>query len=245
MVITSTKNESLKLFRSLQTKKGRKESGLYSVEGVNILKSVPENFKAEMLFIRESDYEKLSFLEKTLNKEAALVSNKIFDSLCDTVTPIGAAACFGIPSEKPVSGDTVLLLCSLSDAGNVGTIIRTAAARGVNTILTYGDCADCYSPKAVRASMGGIFHTNIVKVNEKEIEELKKTYKLAALDMNGANINDFKKERKLIIAVGSEAHGLPQFIKETCDYILSIPMTDRMESLNAAVSASLALYLID
>ncbi len=244
MTITSTQNAKIKMLRALKTKKGRQQYGFFCIEGVNLLKDLPPNSGVTELFIRQSDYEKLMFIEKKLGLEAVLVADSVFDSVCDTVTPSGAIAYAAIPEYNEVEGNTVGLLCGIADSGNMGTIFRTAAARGIKTLLLYGDCVDVFSPKVIRAAMGGTFSVKAVHVDERKLDALLAEYTLVGLDAGGESIYQYKRENKLIIAVGSEAHGLPDSIRKRCAKILSLPMTEAVESLNAAVSMSIAMYML-
>lgn len=248
MIITSKQNEKIKLVRSLiKDGKERKERALFTAEGVNILKDLDGSAGAKFLLIRESCEKELSYLGERLKCETYGVSDEIFNGLCDTVTPCGAVAVFDIPRVRKTEGDTIIMLCGIADPGNAGAILRTACAKGIDTAILYGEgCADVYSPKAVRASMGGIFRINVLSIDYDGLCGLKKNgYKLLSLDADGKNIYEYTCAGKKIIAVGSEAHGIPAEVKKLSDAILSIPMKGKMESLNAAVSASVALYLIE
>ncbi|MDD4316731.1 MAG: RNA methyltransferase [Clostridia bacterium] len=244
MTINSTQNAKVKMLRALKTKKGRETYGCFCIEGVNLLKDLPSGTKVKELFIRQSDYAGLAFLEERLGLSAELIADGIFDSVCDTINPSGAIAYAEIPEYNNVEGSTVCLLCGISDAGNMGTIFRTAAARGIKTLLLYGDCVDVFSPKVIRAGMGGTFSVNAVAVDDGRLDGLLEEYTLVGLDAGGTPIYDHKRKEKTIIAVGSEAHGLPANIKMRCAEILSLPMTGAVESLNAAVSISIAMYLL-
>lgn len=242
MVITSTSNDKIKRLRSLyKDRKNRYLYGEYVAEGVTIAKDLDESVLAEV-FIKESRYEELKDLfpsEKTV-----VVKDAIFDAVADTRTPSGVIATIKIPENAEISGDKVIMLCGLSDAGNVGTIIRTACARGIKTVICV-DAADPFSPKAVRASMGGTVKTNIVITDYEKAFSLIDGYTLVALDMEGICIYDYKQAGKTVIAVGNEVHGIPECVKVRCDAKINIPMVkDGVESLNAAVSAGIAMYLL-
>lgn len=245
MIITSTHNAKIKMLRVLKTKKGRTEHGLFCIEGVNILKDLNSEMGIEELFIKESAYDRLSFLKEKLGCDMQIVNDKIFDSVCDTKTPNGAIATAKLPEKKIVEGNTIILLCGISDSGNMGTILRTAAARGISSALLYGDCVDVYSPKVIRAGMGAVFHVNATSISDNELEQLiSQDYTLIGLDSNGKSIYDYTRPNKIILAVGSEAHGLPHIIRDKCKDILSLPMEGNIESLNAAISISVALYIL-
>lgn len=246
MIINSINNSKIKRINALKTKKGRKEYGQFCIEGVNILKDLnPNKISIIELFISLSAYEKLKFLEEVLNRKATIVADAIFDRISDTKSPSGVLAIANLIVEnESISGDTIVLLDNISDAGNMGTILRTAVARNVETVLLYGDCVDVFSPKVVRASMGGLFNINIKKVNSCQLDKLLNEFSLIGLDVQGESIYNFKRNEKLILAVGNEAHGLSADIKDKCHKFVCLPMSDKIESLNAAISISVALFMI-
>ncbi|MCI5790476.1 MAG: RNA methyltransferase [Clostridiales bacterium] len=242
MVITSASNDRIKRLRSLyKDRKNRYLCGEYVAEGVTMIKDLDESDLNEV-YIKESRFDELSRLfpsEKTI-----AVKDAVFDTVAGTKTPSGVIATIKISESTEISGDKAIMLCGLSDAGNVGTIIRTACARGIKTVICV-DTADPFSPKSVRASMGGIVKTNIVIADYEKAFSLINGYTLVALDMDGICIYDYKQVGKTVIAVGNEAHGIPDCVKVRCDVKVNIPMAkDGVESLNAAVSAGIAMYLL-
>lgn len=246
MIITSKANSKIKRLRSLyKDKKMRQNDGIFVCEGHNLIKDIPDNIKVIELFIRESEYNKLYYLEQNMNIEALILPDNMFDSVADTVTPSGVIALVEKPESKDISGEIVILLCGISDMGNLGTIIRTAAACGIDDIVCV-DCADCFSPKTVRSSMGGIFYENIIECNLTKAFEILHDYDIISLDMKGISIHSYKKKGKIAVAVGSEAHGIPEEIKKKSKETICLPMREgRVESLNAAVSAGIAMYLLN
>lgn len=218
---------------------------MFVCEGVNLVKDIPPHIVLRELFIKESRYNNLAYLEKKFGVEAYVLSDSIFDSVADAMSPSGVIAVVDKPETRKVNGDIILLLTGISDAGNLGTIIRTAAARGIDTVVCM-DCCEAFSPKTVRASMGGVCFVNIVECSEREVDAYLDGYNIISLDMGGESIYSYKRKGKIAIAVGSEAHGIAGFIREKSKKILCIPMAEgRVESLNAAVSAGIAMYLID
>lgn len=242
MVISSSANEKLKLLRLLyRDKKTRYERGEYVAEGATMVKDLDKK-AIKRFFVRESDLEE--FLPLVENSEYYVVKDTIFDGLADTVTPSGIIAVVEMPKSKEVVGDTVVLLCGLSDCGNIGTIIRTACARGIKTVIC-AETADPYSPKSVRASMGGIAGSNILSSSYDEAIKLLDGYDIVALDMGGKSIYSYQKTGKIAIAVGNEAHGVPDIIVNKSKDIISLPMAEGgVESLNASVAAGIAMYLL-
>lgn len=245
MLITSSQNEGLKNLRKLiRDKKTRREQSLFVCEGVTLVKDIPGSFSVDRVFVKESKQDELSFITDKYRENTVYVKDELFDSVCDTVTPSGILAVVRIPKKAlNVSGDTVLLLDGISDAGNLGTIIRSAAARGIRSVLLV-DCADAYSPKAVRSAMSGTFYVDVTECTHEEAFGLLQGYDIVALDMGGDSVFDYSRKGKIAIAVGNEAHGISEEVKLHAKTILAIPMTNTVESLNAAVSISIAMFII-
>ncbi|MFA6866581.1 MAG: RNA methyltransferase [Clostridia bacterium] len=245
MLIASTNNNTIKTLRSLyKDKKTRHELGVFVCEGYYICRDIPSFIEIEECFVKKLDIDKQEFFTNKFGKEIFVVEDKIFDSVADTKTPSGVICTIKKPEFKGLTNDRVAVLCSITDSGNLGTIIRTATSCGIDDIICI-DCADVYSPKVVRATMGGIFYANIVECGIDAGIKLLQDYQVVGLDMHGISIYSYKKSGKTAIAVGSEAHGLPEEIVDRCDQIVSLPMrNDRVESLNAAISMGIAMYLI-
>jgi TrmH family RNA methyltransferase len=241
-MISSAQNAKIKLIRSLSDKKGRSESGLFVAEGINLIKDMQD--KSASLFVRAGVAEKHKHLLENWTGETTLVADKVFDGISETVSSGGVLAVVPIPKSKPLSGRIVLLLDGISDPGNLGTILRTACALGVYDIIG-AECADFYNPKTVRASMGGIFLANLLEAKREELPDLLRDYTVAALDMSGADVYGFVPPARLALAVGNEAHGVSKTVSAISSYTLAVPMYGGgIESLNAAVSVSIALSAI-
>lgn len=245
MLIQSTQNAKVKRLRSLyKDKKMRESESVFVCEGVNLVKDIPSDMLTSQLFIKESQYDKLSYIENKLGQEAYILPDGIFDSVSDTVSPSGVIAVVEKPLSKEISGEIILLLSGISDSGNLGTIFRTSSALGIDDIICM-DCCDAFSPKTVRASMGGVFYLNIIECTKENVDAYLNGYDIISLDMGGESIHNYKREGKIALAVGSEAHGVAKFIKEKSKKIICLPMIEgRVESLNAAVSAGIAMYMI-
>ena len=164
--------------------------------------------------------------------------------LSETVTPCGILAVVRKnTADKNIDGN-VVILDGISDPGNFGTIIRTCAALGIKNILAI-ESVDYTSGKVVRSSMGGVFRTDIIECSREEALEIVKDYNLYALDMDGENIfGEFKPQRPYALTVGSESKGLSRIFRDKAS-IVALPMSGDMESLNAAVSLSVALYAFE
>lgn len=237
MVISSRSNPLVKKIVALSDKKFRREYGEYVVEGV---KPVSECLKAGMPVTEIICTQGLS--EAFPN--ATVVSDGIFSHISSEKTPQGVLATVKIPdlSVKPPKG-SCLLLDRLQDPGNVGTIIRTANAAGFDDIYMV-DCADAYSPKAVRASMSGIFFVNIRCGGYEEIFKALDGVPLICADMNGKDIFSYRPPKRFCLAIGNEGRGVSEEVERKAEVTVKIPMRSTCESLNAAVSAAVAMYAL-
>ena len=113
MTIISSQNAKLKKIKALRSKKGRDKYGAYIVEGVNILKDLsPKDAKIIELYLKQSQYQKLKFLEESLGVQAYIVADALFDAVSDTKTPSGALAVAQITESKEISGNTLIMLCA-------------------------------------------------------------------------------------------------------------------------------------
>ncbi len=237
MVITSRSNPTVKFFLSLHDKKNRRQSGLYLVEGI---KPVNECIAAGLYI------EKIICTERFSEHypDATVVSVDVFGSVSDEKTPQGVMAAVRMPENVVCPPqNSCILLDRLQDPGNLGTIIRTANAAGFKEIYLI-DCADPFSPKAVRASMSGIFFTKIYSGRREEVLNALKGIPIICADMHGEDIFGFTPPNKFCLCIGNEGSGIGDDIMSIAQYKISIPMDKTCESLNASVSAGIAMYLL-
>lgn len=243
-IITSTKNATVKLARSLAEKKFREEHGLFLVEGGNIVKDIPAGTEVEFYLVSESRAEETAAALALTRAKVYYVTDAVMKSLSDTVTPYGLAAAVKIPERQFALPDgNAILLDGVSDPGNLGTVIRTAAAAGFGDVYLLG-CADPYSGKAVRASMGGIFRVRVTEVSEEQAVALVVGTSSVTLDMGGENILAKGLRAPVTLVAGSEAHGVRKIIADSSEKIGSLPMQGGMESLNVAIAAAVAMYSV-
>lgn len=243
-IIRSTKNERVKEAKRLFDKRGRDETGLFLAEGINLLRDLPESVEVKEVFCTP---ERSAEIEKTVACTRARVyymSSDVMSSLSDTVTPYGITAVCVKPERKfalPVGN--ALLLDGVSDPGNLGTILRTAAAAGFDDVYLL-DTADVYSPKVVRATLGALFRVRATEVSEEQAFSLLESTFSVALDMSGENIKELSLNAPVLFVAGSEAHGVREEIKKRAGTLARIDMKNGIESLNAAVAAAIAMYQI-
>lgn len=244
MVIESVSNKNAQLIRRLSNRNGRVAEGLFVVEGINIIKDIPPSIKLHSLYIAQSKAEKYRKDTEKFACPVTVLSDRVFKAVSDTVTPSGILALAPLPKAEPLEslGDRIIVLDGIRDSGNVGTALRSAAAFGYRDVILI-DSADAYSGKTIRSSMGGVFRTRIFELSrERFVSEV--THPLWILDMKGENLRNVTPLARYALAVGNEARGASNELRAKAARSLSIGMKEGTESLNAAVSISIAMFLL-
>lgn len=252
-IITSTKNQYVKQARSLAKKKFRDETGLFLVEGTNIIKDMPQNVEVEYLLVteqRQDEIERFCMLGSTNDStrlaftraQVYYVSEDVMSYVADTVSPYGICAVCKIPQRTfSMPSGNALILDGVSDPGNLGTILRTAAACNFRDVYLL-DTADIYSPKVVRATLGGLFRVNTYTIDQEQALKLMDYTNSVVLDMGGKNILENKPQAPVLLVAGNEAHGVRDILKKSAKNTYSLPMNNDIESLNVAVATAVAMY---
>lgn len=237
MEITSKNNPIIKSVSSLSQKKNRKESGLYIAEGI---KSVRECIAAGC----DIDRIICTAEHKSEFFNATVVSESVFKNLSSEKSPQGVLAVvkLTVHNLRPPKTSCILLDC-LQDPGNIGTVIRTANAAGYKDIYLI-NCVDPYNPKAVRASMSGIFFVNLFADTAENILNALNGVPIICADMRGEDIFCFTPPEKFCLCIGNEGGGISEIVKKQAAHTVKIPMSKTCESLNAAVSAGIAMYTL-
>lgn len=243
MIITSKDNEIIKNIKKLKEKKYRLDS--YIVEGIKMVKeAISENQEIALIAIRE-DF-KIDF--DTKNTKIVTISNKIFNDISDVKTPQGILAVIKKNQNNQIetNQEYILALDSLQDPGNMGTIIRTADSANINQIIINKTTVDPYSPKVIRSTMGAIYRTNIIEVEDLKatLKKMKsKGFQIITTDLKATqSIYDINYNNKTVVVIGNEANGVSQEILQTADKKVIIPMLGKTESLNASIAASIMIY---
>lgn len=242
-IITSAKNQYVKLAKSLADKKNRRETDLFFVEGKNLLKDLPESVEIECIFAtpeREDEAQALSTAHA--GAKILFATESIVAMIADTMTPYGIVAVCKIPKrEFKMPLGNALLLDGVADPGNVGTILRSAAACDFKDVYLV-DSADIYSPKVVRATLGGLFRVSACEIDVDTAKQLIAECNSAVLDMGGNNILTENIAQPILFVAGNEAHGVRDEFKRIAHKVYSLPMANGVESLNVAVATSVAMY---
>ena len=241
--ITAVTNPAVKRLKALLEAKGRKAENAFLVEGeVMIREALGSGLNPkEALFENES-----KLIDELNGVPTRLCSRRVLEAVCDTVTPQGAVCAFELPKQTLMPADARLMLAldGVQDPGNLGTILRTADAFCVPVALLDG-CADPYNHKTVRASMGAVFRCPVWQCDAQEMHELLMRSDLplygAALREDTMDARDVDYTRAAL-AIGSEGRGLTEEVLALCDKTIRIPMSERCESLNAAIAATVLLW---
>ncbi len=259
-VITSKANEKVKFIKSLNDKKARKINNVFYLEGIKVVEEVINNVKAiDIMFIAYSDEilnninggKKFLNLIKVLELENDInilnIKKEIFESITDTKTPQGVLAVIKIKKydiDDILKEDKILLLDKIQDAGNIGTIIRTADAFNVKGIICMENTADVYSPKVVRSTMGSILREKIIYIKSEDLFGLKKYGHILYGTSLSSNkyIEDINFSKKSIFVLGNEANGISEEVEKVCDSLVKIKMSGNAESLNVAIAAGIILH---
>ena len=251
MFISSLSNQHIKDINRLQTKNSaRKKEKLFVTEGIKIYQEIPKedivNTYVSETFLKEN--------KEKLRSSYIIVKDNIFKDISATVTPQGIVC---IVRQKEYNLKTILkkdkrqtfvLLESLQDPGNLGTIMRTAEGAGVSAVIMNKSTVDLFNPKVIRSTMGSIFRVPFLVYDDlkdaiKELQENGVT--IYAAHLNGeAYYNEKTYEGSTGILIGNESKGLSDEISEMADFLIKIPMEGKLESLNAAVSAAILMYEI-
>jgi TrmH family RNA methyltransferase len=259
--ITSGANAVVRGARKLLRKKGRDAEGAFLIEGFILIKdAVRAGMEIERVFLRGPDPDsiimaELSFLltgggeSSVASFEAVALAEEIFDGLTDTVTPKEAIAVVRKPRRPAPAeglGDALLVLDRIQDPGNVGVLIRTAGALGMDGVLGVKGTADPFSPKAVRAAAGALFRIPVCEGGgPEETSAMLETegYRVVVLDARGAvPCWEADLAGRVALVVGNEGGGVASCFADAADVTVSIPMAEGAESLNAAAAAGMAMY---
>jgi TrmH family RNA methyltransferase len=180
-----------------------------------------------------------------LDIDITYVTNEILKKISQTTTPSKIMGLVEKKKEESIIGERVLILDNIQDPGNLGTIIRSAVAFNIDTIVSSDDTVDLYNPKVVRASQGMIFHINIVRRDI--IDTIDKLHELdyeilgTSVDV-GMYVDKVELTNKYALVMGNEGNGVHDEILDMCDHYIYIPMNNKVESLNVAVATSIILY---
>lgn len=237
MIYTSIENEHIKEIKKLNNKKYRDLNGKFIIEGKHLVEEAIKNNLVEEILLLEGNNEKYDV-------KTNYVNGKVMKYITELDNP---SKIIGICHKKndKIQGNHILILDDIQEPGNLGTIIRSAVAFNIDTIILSKTGVDLYNSKVLRSTQGMIFNINIVVSDIKEeILKLKNdNYKILTTNVEGGKlVKSIEKNQKFAIIIGNEGKGVSKEIKELSDEYIYIEMNKKCESLNAAVATSIILY---
>ncbi len=246
--ITSLQNPLIKSLVKLNTAAARKAEKMFLLEGIKLCREALENGLDIRYCLCGEDEQALKLAANCANAQCFQVSDAIISKISTAKTPQKIVMAAKIPEHTPqdICGDTILALDGVSDPANFGSMLRTAEAFGVQDILCSSQTVDLYSAKVLRGAMGSSFRVRVHRGDLKQyLAELKsKGYYLYATALTGNDIllqqADFS--QKCVIVIGNEGNGVSAEILSVCDQTVTIPMTGKNESLNAAAATAVVLW---
>lgn len=240
----------LKWYKGLATIKGRLEAGAFLIEGDRAIQQIIDSHPDEIIEIISMQKVPPAYR----NYPVRILTESQFRSICVTRTPQGTLAIVDIPEGTysdclpKNTGNRILLLEDIQDPGNVGTLIRTAAAFDFSGVILTPKCADPFSPKCIQSTAGSVLSVWLRRTAcyLHMAKSLKKNgYDLIAAELNGADEPSILfRQKELLLALGNEASGLSPILLDLADHCLRIPVAEeKAESLNVAVCGAILMYL--
>jgi TrmH family RNA methyltransferase len=237
-------NNYLKELVKLKQKKYREISKKVIVEGYRTIKQIHLNgITIEELYISKSaSYDTGCFKPKNI----FLFEDWQFERISSTKSPSQISALIRAETRQIKNREFLLYLDNIKEPGNLGAIVRTAAAAGISGVVLSPDCCEIFNPKVIKASSGTVFSVPIEKKDYKWLKIQKSVIITTTMEDSISLFKLKKPDKNIILVLGSEAFGISKEILEISDIRIKIPLTDKIESLNVAVAAGIAIYyLID
>lgn len=242
MIITSVQNTQVKNWSKLKMKKYRVKAGLFLVEGEHlVMEAHKSDFEIDEIIFRDGTSVP-NFADKY---PMTTVADNVFQHITDTKTPQGIAAVVKIKDQTWPNANSVLLIDSVQDPGNVGTMIRTADAVGFDAVIIGNDSVDLYNEKVIRSTQGSLFHVPIFQADLAakipSLQEAAFTIWATTLE-NAQTYKDVPVTNKVALLVGNEGNGVDKTLIDLADHNVTIPIHGKAESLNVSVAAAILMY---
>ena len=265
-IIVSRQNQAVKRVCALADKKSRREEGAFRFDGIKLLREAVESGLSLVYVVLRMpaapavEAEILRLVREGKLKEECLlpVTEAVFDKMTEEKSPEGVLTVASMPKalhvqRELVSGvgseERLLVVESVRDPGNLGTVIRSADALGLDRLILTDDCADLYHPRTVRAAMGALFRLPTLSVPTDELpayigrlQEAGRRLYATALHRDAVRIGSFDLRAGDGFVIGNEGHGLSDAVIEACHGKAIIPMREGAESLNAAAAAAICIW---
>lgn len=268
-IITSRQNPLIKFICGLAEKKMRNKEGLFRFDGIKLLcEALDSDIEIKYVVYREPATESVKSLVRQAIDRGRIsadgviaVSEEVFGKISEEKSPEGVITVGRILDDIHIrtdvkraaeligNGDKILVAESLRDPGNLGTVIRSCFALGIDTLVLTDDCADLYNGKTVRAAMGAIFKMKTVSVPVGQLtqfifalREKGRGVYATALSDNAESIEETEFRAGDCFVIGNEGHGLSDAVVDSCTASVIIPMREGAESLNAAAAAAICIW---
>ena len=247
-MITSSQNSKIKLVRALVGRaKERREANAFVVEGVRLVEEAASmNWLFRFVLHDETLNERgKSLVERLMSRgvEVDQISSGLMQDLSQTETPQGIlAVILLIDFSIPTSPNFIVIADQIRDPGNLGTLLRSAAAAGVQAMIIPPETTDAFAPKVVRSGMGAHFRLAIHSMSWEEIRGQIKELQVYLADMDGKSCWETDLRQPLALIIGGEAEGASEEARKLATQKISIPMAGNVESLNAGVAGSLLMF---
>ncbi len=268
-IIRSRQNRSVVELAKLTDRKARRECERFRFDGLKLFgEAIKNGLEIETVFLRASNADFLR--EEALrrygsdafagNGKMILLEDSLFDRISEEKSPEGVicvakyidkfkkiVTIYNSTDFSQMKNEKIVFLESVRDPSNLGAIIRSAAAMGIDRIILSADCADVYHSKTLRASMGAVFHRQIDTAESlpsviAQFSESGRRVFAAALDGEAKTLGQFELQPTDCVVIGNEGHGLSVQTVAACDGRIFIPMSAHVESFNAAVAASILMW---
>lgn len=265
-VISSKNNPTVRWAASLKDKKGRASLGAFIVEGEKLsFEAIDADLPVTHIFVMEEKSETLGRLREYSERGKAagawvfVLKREAFEKISTENAPQGIISVIkhldffdysDIIYKEEFSFDVcgkAIILSSVRDPGNLGAVIRSAAAFGVDTVIMSSDCADIYNPKTVRGAMGSLFHVKVKIVSDLRLaigalRDNGRRVFAAELREGAVSLSEIGALRSDVFVIGNEGHGIEESVSASCDKSVYIPICSAAESLNASVAAAIFMW---
>lgn len=245
--ITSLQNNHLKLLKKLALKKYRVEYQQFTVENLKIIiDALRSGHDFEVLFVTAEfmtrNLDKFQFLQENSQANYYVIDEMMSAHFSQLDTPSGITAIYKMPPSQRITDDSVIYLNSISDPGNLGTIMRTALAFNFKNIVLDDNCVDIYNAKTIAAAKNSFFMLNLLEDKKGDWIRANKLPVYVTSSHGEVDLETFKADDKFCLVLGNESHGISEEINNLASKKIKIDISDNIESLNVSVAAAILFY---
>lgn len=246
-VITSLQNNHIKLLKKLSLKKYRMEYRQFTVENLKIIiDALKSGYDFETLFVTAEfmtrNLDKFQFLQENSQANYYVIDEMMSAHFSQLDTPSGITAIYKMPEQQKLTTGSVIYLNSISDPGNLGTIMRTALAFNFKNIVLDDNCVDVYNAKTIAAAKNSFFMLNLIEDKKGDFIRETKLPIYVTSSYGDSDLDSFKADDNFCLVLGNESHGVSEEINNLATKKIKIDISDNIESLNVSVAAAILFY---